>query len=189
MSESEAPCFSTINKTLSSAELLTSAAEAHGILSGIICGGEDLNSSAWKTHFNDIVNEGLGLPMATKKIIEQLYTYTADKCAGNALDFTLLLPSDECPLAERAESVAQWSQGFLAGFGMVQQNLNKAEHDIQEVIRDIRDISQLELDADDEGEGSEMAYVEIVEYLRVAAMLCFDYFSASTNPKEKPKLH
>lgn len=189
MSANDAICYSKISKALSAAELFTSAAETHGILSGIICGGDNLNSSSWATHFNDIVNEGLGLPIATKKIVEELYANTIKQCAGNNLTFTLLLPNDDRPLAERAESVAQWSQGFLAGFGMVQQNLNKAEDDIQEIIRDIRDISQLELDADDEGEETEVAYVDIVEYLRVAAMLCFDYFSASKNNKEKQTLH
>lgn len=189
MSESDALCYSKVSKALSAAELFTSAAETHGILSGIICGGGDLNSPSWQVHFNDIVNEGLGLPIATKKVVEQLYSETVKQCSGNSLTFTLLLPNDERPLAERAESIAQWSQGFLAGFGMVQQNLNRAEHDIKELIRDIRDISQLELDADDEGEESEVAYVDIVEYLRVAAMLCFDYFSAAKNNKEKLTVH
>lgn len=189
MKEDNAPCFVEVNKALSTAELYINAAEAHGILSGIICGGDDLNSPHWKAHFNDTANEGLGLPVAVNKIVERLYSDTLNKCLGNSLSFTLLLPDDERPLVERADSIAKWSQGFLAGFGMVQQNLNKAEHDVQEVIRDIRDISQLALDVEYEGEESEIAYVEIVEYLRVAAMLCFDYFSTSKNNKNKQKLH
>ena len=186
MNEQLALDFSKINTLLTSAELFTNAAETHGILSGFICGGRDVTSPIWKSHFNDVVNEGQGLPIAVKTMIDGLYATIAKQCSDQGLGFTLLLPDDEQPLEKRVEAVAQWAQGFLTGFGLIQPNLNKADSDIQEVIRDIRDISQLELTLEDDGEESEVAYVDIAEYLRVAAMLCFDYFQ---NPEKKPTLH
>ena len=85
--------------------------------------------------------------------------------------------------------MAQWAQGFLVGFGMVQQALNQASEDVQEVIRDIRDISQLSLDFEQEDEESEIAFTEIVEYLRVSAMLCFNTFSRNMPTPISNTLH
>lgn len=186
MDKQQSLCFSTINVKLKSAELFTDAAEMHGILSGFLCGGSDLNSNDWKVLLNDIVNEGQGLPISVKKIIDELYTKLIKQLSSEGLNFNLLLPDDDQSLVDRLEAVAQWSQGFLTGFGLVQQGLSKADSDVQELIKDIRDITQLELEIEDEGEESEKAYVDIVEYLRVAAMLCFDYFRAA--PK-KTTLH
>jgi uncharacterized protein YgfB (UPF0149 family) len=182
-------CFSDIKTILEEASLFTSAAETHGILSGIACGGGDLKGQAWKSDFNDIVNGGEGLSVAAKELVDVLYANVVKQCVGDSLNFKILLPDDALPIAERVEALAHWTQGFLVGFGMVQQELNKAAAEIQDLIRDIRDISQLVLDFDGEDEGSEIAYVEIVEYLRLGGMFCFDYFSSDKVDISSQKLH
>lgn len=177
MSNEPLPSFAKITQTLEAAELYTNAAETHGVLSGLVCGGVDLDSQNWRSHFNHVVNEGLNLPSNAHKLIESIYGQVVNQFTDDGLGFSLLLPDDDIPLDERAEAVAQWAQGFLVGFGMVQQGLNQASAEIQELIRDIRDISQVSLDFEQEDEESEIAFFEIVEYLSVGAMLCFNTFS------------
>lgn len=181
--------FSNINITLESASLFINAAEMHGILSGIACGGGDLKGHAWRPDFNCIVNEGEALPVAVKKIVDVLFTTIVKECNGNSLNFRLLLPDDDLPIVERVEAVSHWAQGFLAGFGLVQQELSNVNMGIQELIRDIRDVSQLALDIEGEDEESEMAYVDIVEYLRIGGMFCFDYFSSHKISTVSKKSH
>ncbi|MCG6201018.1 UPF0149 family protein [Psychromonas antarctica] len=177
MSKEPLPSFTKITQTLEAAELYTNASETHGILSGFVCGGIELDSQSWQSHFNNVVNDGMGLPINAKKLIDSIYRQVVHQFTDDGLGFQLLLPDDNVPLDERAEAMAQWTQGFLVGFGMVQQALNQAPDEIQELIRDIRDISQVSLDFEQEDEESEIAFVEIVEYLRAGAMICFNTFS------------
>jgi len=189
MSKEPLPNFKKITQTLETAELYTNASETHGILSGLVCGGVELDSESWRAHFNDVVNEGMGLPSNAKKLIESIYEQVVHQFTDDGLGFKLLLPDDEVPLDERAEAMAQWAQGFLVGFGMVQQGLNQASAEIQELIRDIRDISQVSLDFEQEDEESEIAFAEIVEYLRLGAMSCFNTFSRRLPTPVSKTLH
>ncbi|RBW43659.1 YecA family protein [Psychromonas sp. B3M02] len=189
MNSAVLPSFDKISQALEQAELFTNAAETHGVLSGFVCGGIALDDKSWQPLFNDVVNEGMGLPSELKKLIAEIYADVVKQCTDDGLGFHLLLPADDKPLDERAEAMAQWAQGFLVGFGMVQQSLNQASEDVQEVIRDIRDISQLSLDFEQEDEESEIAFTEIVEYLRVSAMLCFNTFSRQTSSPVSNTLH
>ena len=177
MSSSVLPPFEKISQAFEDADLFTNTSEAHGVLSGFVCGGIALDDKSWESLFNDVINEGMGLPNAVKILVSDIYADVIKQCTDDGLGFNLLLPDDDKPLDERAEAMAQWAQGFLVGFGMVQQNLSQASEDVQEVIRDVRDISQLSLDFEQEDEDSEIAFAEIVEYLRVSAMLCFNTFS------------
>ena len=189
MSTSILPSFEKISQALEDAELFTNAAETHGVLSGFVCGGIALDDKSWQPLFNDVVNEGMALSKTMKNLISDIYADVVKQCTDDGLGFNLLLPDDKKPLDERAEAMAQWSQGFLVGFGMVQQHLSQAPEDAQEVIRDIRDISQLSSDFEQEDEDSEIAFTEIVEYLRVSAMVCFNTFSRNTSAPISSTLH
>lgn len=189
MSKKLLPSFKKITQTLEDAELYTNASETHGVLSGLVCGGVKLDDKSWQPYFNDVVNEGMGLPSNAQKLIETIYGQVVNQFTDDGLGFNLLLPDDNVPLDERAEAMAQWAQGFLVGFGLVQQALNQASDEVQELIRDIRDISQVSLDFEQEDEESEIAFTEIVEYLRVGAMLCFNTFSRKTAAPISKTLH
>ena len=183
------PSFEKITQMLEAADLYTNASETHGILSGLVCGGLKLDDQSWRTHFNDIVNDGMGLPSSVNKLVESIYGQVLNQITDDGLGFKLLLPDSDVPLDERAEAMAQWSQGFLVGFGMVQQALNQAANEIQELIRDIRDISNISLNFEQEDEESEIAFDEIEEYLRIGAMLCFNTFSRKTATPVSKTLH
>tara|TARA_R110001583_G_scaffold25250_3_gene91536 strand:- start:3847 stop:4416 length:570 start_codon:yes stop_codon:yes gene_type:complete len=189
MSIEPLPSFNQITDVLQEAELFTSTSEVHGILSGFICGGIDLDSQSWLTHFNDVVNEGVGLPQKAKKLIISIYNQVLSQFTDDGLGFNLLLPDDEQPLDDRCDLMSQWAQGFLVGFGMVQPALKEASEEVQELIKDIRDISQISLDFEQEDEESEIAYAEIVEYLRIGVMLCFNHFSRKPSQSSSKTIH
>ena len=181
--------FKDVEKILEDAELYTNVSETHGVISGLICGGVSLDNQNWLTHFNDVVNEGMGLPVKVKKLVQSLFGQVVSQIADDGIGFTLLLPDDEVPLDERAEAMGQWAQGFLVGFGMVQQALNESSDEIKDLIRDIRDISQVSLDFEQEDEESELAFTEIVGYLSVGAMICFNTFSRRPNAPTSKTVH
>ncbi|GLS92296.1 hypothetical protein GCM10007916_33660 [Psychromonas marina] len=189
MSIEPLPSFSQITEILEEAELFTSASELHGILSGFICGGIELDSKSWLTHLNDVINEGMGLPPKAKNVAKAIHAQVVNQVTDDGLGFSLLLPDDDKPLDDRCDAMSQWSQGFLVGFGMVQQALDQSTEEIKELIKDIRDISQVSLDFEQEDEEFEIAYAEIVEYLRIGAMLCFNQFSRKPSTPTSKTIH
>ncbi len=189
MSNKKLPEFDLVTQAMESADVMAGAAEVHGVICGLICGGVELDGKSWLEPFNDLINEGFGLPSEAKRVAEEIYHTSCYQIGDANLSFALLLPDDNIPLDERAEAMSQWVQSFLVGFGMVQQELNKASEDLQELIKDFSDISQVSLDFEQEDEESEVAYAEVIEYLRVGAILSFNELGKKSAAETKPTLH
>ena len=102
----------------------------------------------------------------------------------------LLLPSDEAPLDERIDSLVDWSQAFLAGFGVVQQELSKASEELQEMIQDIASITQVSAEFDQEDEENEASFLVLYEHVRLGVMMAFEEFGKRpAAPSMPPTLH
>ena len=87
--------------------------------------------------------------------------------------FALLVAGDDTTLAERAESLAQWCQGYLVGLAMGGiQDHNALPGDVPEFVNDLLKISQAI--ADGTTDDDEDAFYELCEYVRVGAQLVYD---------------
>lgn len=153
--------------------MLSNGAEVHGILTGMIAGGASLKGDDWLLLLSDLIHEGQSFSPA---VTERLKALAADICASMRdpdLGFNLVLPSDHESLGERLTSMIGWVQSFLVGFGVNQTNLTGLSDDVREVIDDMVEIAKLDF-AVDEDEEAERAFFEVVEYLRISAMLCFN---------------
>lgn len=153
--------------------MLSNGAEVHGILTGMIAGGASLKGDDWLLLLSDLIHEGQSF---TPSVKERLKALAADICASMRdpdLGFNLVLPSDHESLGERLTSMIGWVQSFLVGFGVNQTNLTGLSEDVREVIDDMVEIAKLDF-AVDEDEEAERAFFEVVEYLRISAMLCFN---------------
>jgi hypothetical protein len=153
--------------------MLSNGAEVHGILTGMIAGGASLKGDDWLLLLSDLIHEGQSFKPA---VAERLKALAADICASMRdpdLGFNLTLPSDHESLGERLTSMIGWVQSFLVGFGVNQTNLTGLSEDVREVIDDMVEIAKLDF-AVDEDEEAERAFFEVVEYLRISAMLCFN---------------
>ncbi|MDO6806606.1 UPF0149 family protein, partial [Wenyingzhuangia sp. 1_MG-2023] len=61
--------------------------------------------------------------------------------------YSPLLPSDEdADVAEQVECLAEWSKGFLDGFGASERSAGQLPEDVVEVLRDLDAFSQAEVD-------------------------------------------
>ena len=56
---------------------------------------------------------------------------------------------------------------------------------LADIIKDMLKITQAGLDTESDQEENEAAYVELVEYLRVAAQLCYEELADIRNAKSK----
>ncbi|MFK8013880.1 MAG: UPF0149 family protein [Gammaproteobacteria bacterium] len=89
------------------------------------------------------------------------------------LGFGLIIAGDDAPLAERADSLAQWCQGYLVGLAMAGvKDHNALPGDVPEFVNDLLKISQVAAEGD--GNDDENAFYELCEYIRVGVQLVFD---------------
>lgn len=157
-----------------------SPAELQGLLLGRCCAGADFSAAGWLEEAQDLFDGEV--PSSLHPALLGLQEMVkAELLADSSVSLTLLLPSDDEPLASRTLAIGQWAQGFLSGFGA---NIGNTElsKDVREIVEDLISIAQIEAD-DEEDEDGEVAYMEINEYLRVAPLFLFTECANYTPPK------
>ncbi len=100
---------------------------------------------------------------------------TATALADTSFQFQLLLPADDhdgAALFARMDALAGWVNHFLLGLGVVQPQLDKVQGDVRKAIDDLRNIGQLEYDEDEDREELAQSLEEVIEYVRMATILC-----------------
>lgn len=166
-------------------------AEMHGLISGMLCGGN--SDSSWQPLIHDLTNEGLAFGHELAEALRKMHAATSDSLEDDGFLFQLYLPEgDDVSVFDRADALAGWVNHYLLGLGVTQPKLDKVTGEAGEAIDDLRNIAQLGYDEDEDQEELEMSLEEIIEYVRVAALLCHDNFTRSqpTAPEvRKPTLH
>ncbi len=185
------PSFEALSATLSLQGVGMTASEMHGLISGIICGGNQDHS--WKTLVHDLANDGMAFSQALSQPLQQLRDSVQQTLEDDGFMFRLLMPDDsKTSVFERADALAGWVNHFLLGLGVTQPKLDKVTGETGEAIDDLRTIAQLGYDDDEDQEELEQSLEEVVEYVRVAAVLCYETFNRPqpTAPEvQKPTLH
>ncbi|MCE9679375.1 UPF0149 family protein [Shewanella sp. AS1] len=169
---------------LAGAEIAQHPVEVHGSLVGLICGGVGRDKSQWFKALLDLINDGQLPPPSLTQLLEELYQDTLARITDADFGFTPMAPEEEEPLSSRVEALSLWVQSFLTGIAMVQPKLNRASKDIKEVINDLAEITQVEFDVVDDPE-SEAAYIELLEFTRMSALLCYAEFVREPGIKDQ----
>lgn len=181
--------YDRLNEFFEQQGILSNAAEVHGIITGMVSGGASIEGNEWLLLLSDLINEGQSFKPELKEQFQLLANEVCANMRDPDLGFQLLLPSDHEPLQERLHSLTGWVQSFLVGFGVNQTNLAGLSADLREAIDDMVEIAKLDV-AIDEEEEAERAYFEIVEYLRISAMLCYNELGQkSSTCKTNKTLH
>ncbi|CAO97850.1 YecA/YgfB family protein [Erwinia tasmaniensis] len=185
------PGYNALASVLTQQGVAMTPAEMHGLISGLICGG---SGDRWQTQVHDLTNEGIAWSQTLAQPLQQLHDATSNALEDDGFLFQLYLPEDDdISVFDRADALAGWVNHFLLGLGVTQPKLDKVKGETGEAIDDLRTIAQLGYDEDEDQEELEQSLEEVVEYVRVAALLCHDTFtrvSAPTNVvMKKPTLH
>jgi uncharacterized protein len=142
-------------------------AEAHGLLCGLLCAGLPGGIGAVQGRWLEEVAAG-GDPAPLHGLAGQ----TAAALADPELGFAPLLPGDEAPPGLRAQALVDWCQGFLYGFGAGGPGQDLViPTQSREALRDIVELTRLDVAALEEGETEERELAELGEFLRVAVLL------------------
>ncbi|WP_045225164.1 UPF0149 family protein [Methyloterricola oryzae] len=152
-----------------------SAAEAHGVLTGMLCVCGELKAQQW---LSVLFDEGADAPPDTDvPTLIDLCEQTRQALQEDEYTFELFLPDDGVDLHDRAAALAEWCQGFLYGVGF-QGGAGDWPDDTAEVLGDLVEISRLDSNVD--GEADEVAFAEINEFVRIAVQMVRQEFSQSS---------
>ena len=153
------------------------AAELHGLLTGLACAGTQLPAAQLRSLLDTELD--LDTDEATFRDLRAVDATLRSQLADDELGFEMLLPDDDRPLVERVRGMAQWCVGFLAGFGTGTGGRPERElpEDVRGLLATIAEFTRADIGDDGEEGGDEDAaerdYMELVEYLRVAALTIF----------------
>lgn len=189
MAKLSARRFDDLEALLDEQPLAVTAAELHGVISGIICGGIALDGRSYRPPLLAMVNEGLNLSGPLADFVEALYRDTVDSLTGGECEFLLLLPDDEESLSERLLALTGWVNGYLSGFGVACKSFQQAPEELREMISDLTEIARASVDGLEAG--SDNDYEEVLEYVRIVALSCFAEFARlpGNGNAAKPTLH
>jgi len=182
--------YDSVSNKLSQQGVIVDAAEVHGIMCGMLCGGMLLTDPKWLEALSETINQGDGFSDPAQHLLNTLFNQTCQQLLEPEFALSLMLPDDQAPINDRGAALINWVQGFMLGFGLHQQDLMQCSDDVKEALEDFSDISRMEepMDADEE---SEKALFEVEEYVKISAILCFSELGQSLldDQPDSPSVH
>jgi len=157
----------------------------HGWLTGYLAAGARLTTDMWLQEAQDYLELEEAPNEKLAALLKDFYAGVLTGLAGEAMDFVLLLPADEdADIDEQVDCLAQWSKGFLDGFGASGRIQGMVPADVMEVLQDLDAFSQAQLD-DPQDPQNEILYLELAEHARVAALTVFYAMNQQTDKSGK----
>ena len=171
--------FEYIDQARKKAHISIDVSEYHGKIAACLCcdniSAEDLLPEEVNADRSSLSSETMEL----KTVLVNVIVETLENLNDTEMTFYPVLFPDSESLIERTLSLSNWCQGFIDGFGfsIAQKNISmdKIEQDIiREIIEDFSQISKLTSASVMNQDEEELAYMEVVEYVRVGVQLIFE---------------
>ena len=168
---------------LTQAGIPVGAAECHGALSGWLASGLGQDSQPLLESLLDQAGAGQG-PDTDRchALLVDVHAELRRDLEGDELKFAPLLPEDETPLPARVAALGEWCQGFLFGLGLAGDATGQGGSEVREVVEDFAPIARAGLEDEAGSEADEVAYAELVEYLRAGTQLVHDALVRAPSP-------
>jgi uncharacterized protein YgfB (UPF0149 family) len=157
--------YQVINTIVVQNDAELSAAQAHGMATGMLCVNEQAQSVEWLA---ELFRHAAPVTDEDKAVLVRLFEGTRSLLASDEFEFDLFLPDDEALLSEQVEALTEWCQGFLLGVSFTDA-ASDCSREVTEILKDIVEFTKLDTDA--EGEEDESDFMEITEYTRSAVLL------------------
>ncbi len=162
------------------------ASGAHGLLCGLMCGGEMIpQQRLMQEWFPGGVGDDPAIG-ACRAAVDELVQAVNASIDGADFGFPLLLPDEDTPLPQRAAAVRDWCEGFLYGVGLAETGAaDGLPPQAKEALQDLSEISRMDVDGIQGDEEEEVALTEVTEFIWVAAMLVHDELAQRQEKSEQ----
>ncbi len=155
MTDNTLPSYQAVQQDISSHDPVSTAAELHGLMCGLIC------ATGSNTRLPEQYQESAIMRGLFPSVLNQ-FSHALDQ---ETFMLELLLPDDNQSLGVRTQALAEWAQGFMAGLGEGGFKANKMNSDLEEILADFQDIAQIHgeefIESEDVTEEDEKAFVEV----------------------------
>ncbi len=169
------PDYHEIERVLREAGVTTSAAEAHGIITGVLCAPNG-QAVSWQNLILGRQEQPVAVLSAELvQILTVLYQQTHARLYSVDYEFEPLLPGDDHSFQQQIDGLADWCRGYL--FGLLSggvKDVSELSGDASEIVADIFRISEAEAEEAGVDEADARAFAELVEYIRVGVQLVFE---------------
>lgn len=184
MKEAALPDYTEMSQALNQTTLKPHPSQAHGLICGLLCGNPKTPTAAWHEWI-------LGQPSEIiPPLLQALHDITEKQLRELMFELALLLPDDDVPLTERAEALTLWAQGFLTGLKLTQvQIVEREPSEMTEAINDVIEIAKMNYEEVVASEEDEEAYVELVEYVRMAVIFIYQELRQGDARKASASAH
>lgn len=183
----EFPRYDAVEQALETLQHAAPPAELHGLMCAMISGGQQIDGGML---INPLLGETIAGDPATaeaRTVLLSLYEASSHKLQDFEFDFQLLLPEDDLPLSVRAEAISHWCQGYLTGLNLLGIERNRvASEDARDALQRFLNIATLDYDNANVDEEEEKAFIDIIEYVRLATLMLFAEFS---KPSDEDAAH
>ncbi len=159
------PDWQDVEIALAPLQLALTPAELHGSLAGWLAGGGDAGSR-W---LGDALADA-SLAEVRSEVLDDLRDATLGAMEDRELGFALLLPDEDAPLEVRSNALFDWCRAFLGGFGLAAGAQPPLSEEGSEALEDLARLAMAEAETEGDEE-DEVAFAEIEEFVRVAALL------------------
>lgn len=175
MNETATCSYAELSRQLQAAGAESGAAEAHGLLCGMLATGGGAQPATWLEHLLGAGNTLSGQAQACSLLLCDLQAGIVRELNDDVFGFNLLLPPDEASLLQRTRALGEWCQGFLYGLALGGFRDDTAlPATVREVMHDFYEISHAGFGEEALDEGDEAAFEEIGEYVRISVLLVHD---------------
>ncbi|MES9941212.1 MAG: UPF0149 family protein [Candidatus Thiodiazotropha sp. 6PLUC2] len=174
LDDKQMPDYEHLEKLLGVMSSDVGASELHGLISGLICAGTPEAAVDWITAFFEAWPAEDLLAQEARELIGQLYYASKRQITHDEYSFMPLLPEEEESIAQRAKGLSEWCEGYLYGLGLAGVTESNLSGDAKEAIQDLSHFTRLDYEELESGEATEMAYVELQEFLKVVTLLMWE---------------
>ena len=176
MSELATPNFDDLATVFWRLGSMLPPSQLQGYLMGQLSVGAQLAEPEWLEQAWQLIDGVEPGSDEDNQLLAELLASTQAIFAEGSLSAKLLLPDDDVELSQRVECLGFWCQGFLTGFALAgkqkqsEQGQQAYTNEVSEALSDMAAIAQIGLSEEDGGEQSESDFVDVIEYVRLAAM-------------------
>ncbi len=160
-------------------------ATVHGLLCSRLAAEGAEAGQGWLLQVLEGVDNSHAQRPECEELLDSVYASSYRQLEERQSGFLLLLPEDDTPATVRTAALAHWCEGFLHGLVSGQRDEAVREvlskEPLADLIKDLLQITRADAEEDADDDDTEAAYVELVEYVRVAAQLAYEQLSDVRN--------
>lgn len=172
------PDYKMITLLLSGNHVSHTPAELHGLLTGQLCSGI---AEPDPDDLCELLAQHQPFAPVVRKLLDRLLAEARGHLADMDYNFQPLLPTDEALLQERVSALGMWCDGFMVGFaaGYIRPESDLSA-EAREILGDFGQLAAVSDEAEDVSEQDEVDFMELVEYVRMAAITLYQQLGNSS---------